>query len=87
LSRRFAHASLGGVLRGVQARQKACPLSGQPCKSEFKLTLAKAEVAFCCSNCKKATEKLDGDAQLEKVFNDKAFKVAFKVIKKEKDKE
>jgi YHS domain-containing protein len=70
-----------------QARQKGCPFSGKPCKSEFTITVAKAEVAFCCSSCMKATEKLGGDAQLEKVFNDKAFKVGFQVIKKEKDKE
>jgi YHS domain-containing protein len=67
-----------------QARQKACPLSGGPCKDEFKLTLAKAEVAFCCGNCKKSTEKLEGDAQLAKVFSEDAFKKAFVVVKKKK---
>lgn len=65
-----------------QAKQKACPLSGKPCSKDYTLTLGKAEVAFCCANCKGATEKLEGDAQLAKVFNEDAFKKAFVIEKK-----
>jgi hypothetical protein len=64
-----------------QAKQKACPISGRPCKEEFKLTVGKAQVAFCCPNCQKDASQLKGDAQLEKLFSEEVFKKAFKVNK------
>lgn len=70
-----------------QAKQKACPLSGRPCKEDFTLTVGKAKVAFCCENCQKAASQLEGDAQLEKLFNEEAFKKAFEVAKRENAKD
>lgn len=64
-----------------QAKQKACPLSGKATKGEFQMTVAGAKVGFCCGGCKDATSKLAGDAQLEKVFSEAAFKKAFEVKK------
>jgi len=67
-----------------QARQKACPMMGKPCNKDVKLTVAGADVTFCCAKCKTAVSKLKGDAQIEKVFNDKAFAKGFEVPKKSK---
>jgi hypothetical protein len=64
-----------------QAKQKACPLSGRPCKEDFKVTVGKAKVNFCCANCQKTASELKGDEQLEKLFSEKTFKKAFEVPK------
>ena len=85
--KKFATKANAQLVATQQARQKACPLSGNPCKADFTLTVAKAKIAFCCPNCKDAVAKLKGDAQLEKVFSDKAFKKAFAVPKPAQSKE
>lgn len=79
------HAAKGNaqLVATKQAKQKACPFSGGDINKDFKVTVGKAEVAFCCGNCKKSAEKLEGDAQLAKLFNDKAFEKAFVVAKKD----
>ncbi|HJN09898.1 MAG: hypothetical protein QGG09_13925 [Pirellulaceae bacterium] len=85
-TKKFATKANAQLVATKQARQKACPVSGKPHKKEFKLTLGKAEVAFCCPNCKEATAKLESDAQLEKLFSEAAFKTAFRVPKGKKKK-
>jgi YHS domain-containing protein len=66
-----------------QAKQEKCPFSGGPLKE--KLTVAGAEIQFCCNNCKGKAEKLEGDEQLVALFGDKAYeKAGFKVKKEEK---
>ncbi len=78
-TKKFATKANAQLVATKQARQKLCPISGKPYKDEFKLDVAKAKVAFCCSNCKDATAKLKGEAQLEKLFSEATFKKAFRV--------
>ena len=68
-----------------QAKQKACPISGQKLNPATKITVAGAPVCFCCNNCKGAVSKLTGDAQIDKAFGEKAFAKAFTVGKKKKN--
>ena len=51
---------------------------------EVKLKMDGAEVSFCCPKCKTAVAKLEAVAQVERVFNEQAFKRAFRVAKKTK---
>jgi YHS domain-containing protein len=61
-----------------QAKQAKCPFTGGPMKE--KLTVAGAEIQFCCNNCKGKAEKMEGDEQVVAIFGDEAFKKAgFKV--------
>jgi YHS domain-containing protein len=61
-----------------QAKQAKCPFTGGPMKE--KLTVAGAEIQFCCNNCKGKAEKMEGDDQVVALFGDEAFKKAgFKV--------
>ncbi|MBP87688.1 MAG: hypothetical protein CMJ64_13350 [Planctomycetaceae bacterium] len=55
-----------------QAKQAKCVFTGGPLKTQ--LTVAGAEVQFCCDKCKGKAEKLEGNAQLVALFGDKAFK-------------
>ncbi len=65
-----------------QAKQDKCPVSGQPCKAEHKITVNGATVAFCCPNCKGKAEKATGDDQMTMLFSNAAFdKAGFKVAK------
>ena len=77
--KKFATKANAQLVATRQARQKACPVSGNPHKKEFELAVGKAKVGFCCPNCKAATAKLEGAALLEKVFSEAAFKKAFEV--------
>jgi hypothetical protein len=63
-----------------QAKQTKCPFTGGPLKT--KLTIAGAEVQFCCNNCKGKAAKKEGNEQLVFVFGDKEFKKAGFVDKK-----
>jgi YHS domain-containing protein len=66
-----------------QAKQAKCPLTGKDVDTTTKISVAGANVCFCCNNCKGAVEKLKGDEQIAKVFSDAAFeKGGFKVGKK-----
>lgn len=67
-----------------QAKQAKCPLTGKDVDTTTKISVAGADVCFCCNNCKGAVEKLKGDEQIAKVFSDAAFeKAGYKVGKKE----
>jgi YHS domain-containing protein len=67
-----------------QAKQAKCPLTGKDLNPETKISVAGANVCFCCNNCKGTVEKLKGDEQIAKVFSDAAFeKAGYKVTKKE----
>ncbi|MGQ0635821.1 MAG: hypothetical protein ACT4QC_14515 [Planctomycetaceae bacterium] len=68
-----------------QTKQGKCPISGQDFKADKEMTINGAKVNFCCDMCIGAVKKKEGDAQLEAVFGDDAFKKAdFKVEKAEK---
>lgn len=66
-----------------QAKQAKCPFTGGPLKE--KLTVAGAEVQFCCNKCKGKAEGMEGDEQIVAIFGDEAFKKAgFKVGEEKK---
>lgn len=78
-SAKFAtKANLQLVATG-QAKQTACPISGQPVDDAHKLTVGGVEVGFCCPNCKGKAEKASPEEAAELVFGDKPFEKAFKV--------
>jgi YHS domain-containing protein len=66
-----------------QAKQEKCMLTGNKINPDTKITVAGAEVAFCCNMCKGKAEKAKGDEQITLIFSDAAFaKGGFKVAKK-----
>jgi YHS domain-containing protein len=81
---KFAAKANQQLLLTGQAKQAKCPLAGRPINPATAIDVAGTKVAFCCNNCKGAVGKLAGDAQLEKVFSDAAFKKGFVVGKEEK---
>ena len=69
-----------------QAKQKGCPMSGGEIDKEKMVKVgdkATVSVGFCCGNCQKAAAEMKGDKQILALFNDKAFKKAFVVAKKD----
>lgn len=67
-----------------QAKQEKCPFTGGKLNPETKITVAGANVCFCCNMCKGKAEKAKGDEQVALIFSDAAFeKGGFKVAKKE----
>lgn len=61
-----------------QAKQKKCPFTGGPLKTE--LTVNGATIKFCCDNCKGKAENLEGEAQVTALFGEAAWeKAEFKV--------
>lgn len=76
---KFAAAANAQLVATGQAKQTACPISGQPVDESKKLTVAGAEVTFCCDNCKGKVEKASPAEAAELVFGDKPFEKAFKV--------
>ncbi|NOX55454.1 MAG: hypothetical protein GXP27_13655 [Planctomycetes bacterium] len=82
--KKYAAKANAQLVATKQAKQKACPLSGRPCKKEINTKVAGTTVYFCCNGCKKRVAKLKGDAQIEKVFGEAAFKKGFKIAKKDK---
>lgn len=82
---KYAAKANAQLVATKQAKQKACPVMSKPCDKEVvKMKLAGTEVSFCCAKCKTGVAKLGTDAQIEKVFNEKAFKKAFEVAKQTK---
>lgn len=69
-----------------QFKQKACPISGQPCKAEHFAKISGVKVHFCCPNCKGKAEKTKKAEQVNLVFGDKPFKKAFEIAKKKEEK-
>ena len=78
---KWATKANGQLVATGQAKQKGCPISGKATKDGTEVTVAGAEVKFCCNGCKGKVNKAKGDAQLDLVFSDKAFKKAFAVGK------
>lgn len=74
----------GQLVATKQYAQEVCPLTGGKLNDDTAIKVDGAEVKFCCNNCKGTVEKLEGDAQVEKVFSEKAFvKGKFKLVKQE----
>ena len=79
-----------------QAKQQACPLSGQKLKdgTEVEVGYAEVKVAFCCPNCQKkanATKDADNEAEdklVALIFADEEkFAKAFKIGEEKEEKE
>lgn len=66
-----------------QAKQEACPFSGEAIDADTAIKVDGASVAFCCGNCKAKAEKSDDKIAL--LFEDKAFDKAFKVAGEKKE--
>ena len=81
---KYAAKANAQLVATKQAKQKACPLSGRPCKKQINTKVAGTTVYFCCNGCKNRVAKLQGDAQIKKVFGDSAFQKGFEVVKKGK---
>jgi YHS domain-containing protein len=79
-TKKFAAKANAQLVATGQAKQGACPFTGGKVNPETKITVAGAEVGFCCEKCQGKAEKLEGDKQVETVFSDAAFtKAKFKV--------
>ena len=63
-----------------QAKQVACPLSGEAVDASKTVKIEGVEVAFCCDMCKGKTEASKDQVTL--IFADKTFDKAFKVGEK-----
>ena len=78
---KFAAKANHQLVATKQAKQTACPFSGEDVDPATKIKVAGTEVGFCCDMCKgKAEASKD---QVELIFNDKAFEKGFKVGAKE----
>ena len=62
-----------------QAKQTACPLSGQPTDASKSVKVGGVSVAFCCANCQGKAKSAEGDKLVALVFDDAPFKKGFKV--------
>ncbi|HEX6984888.1 MAG TPA: YHS domain-containing protein [Planctomycetaceae bacterium] len=83
---KFATKANHQLVLTEQAEQKKCPITGRPLNKEQKVTVAGAEVTFCCPNCKGKVAKAEGEEQMELVFSDKAFEKAYEVKKEDGEK-
>jgi YHS domain-containing protein len=75
---KFAAKANAQLIATGQAKQEKCPLSGGALDTATKITVAGADVCFCCDKCQAKAK--DAKDQVEFLFNDKAFeKAGFKV--------
>ena len=78
---KFAAAANAQLVATGQAKQEKCPLSGGALDTATKISVAGADVCFCCEKCQAKAK--DAKDQVEFLFNDKAFeKAGFKVSAK-----
>lgn len=73
---KYATKANAQIVASGQVKQAACAITGKPCKPTQNVTVAGTKVYFCCPGCKGKVAKLTGDAQLNAVFSDAAFKKA-----------
>ena len=78
---KFATKANTQLVATGQAKQKACPFSGEDVDPNTKIKVSGVEVGFCCDMCKAKAEASKDAAEL--IFNDKAFDKGFKVGKSE----
>lgn len=83
---KFATKANYQLVASGQAKQKACPLSGNKCNPQVTSKVGDVKVAYCCEKCKSKVGKASAEQRLAMVFSDAAFEKAFE-IKKEKKKE
>jgi len=76
---KFAAKANHQLVASKQAKQKACPLSGEDVDASTAIKVSGIEIAFCCNMCKgKAEAEKD---QIAFLFDDKKFEKAYKVGK------
>lgn len=63
---KYAAKAAAQMLGTGEMKQVACPLTGKPINPETAIDVEGVKVAFCCNNCKGATEKASD--KLAKVF-------------------
>lgn len=73
-SKPFAAKANHQLVLTKQYVQKKCPFSGGDINPEQSVTVGDVKVGFCCGNCKGKAEKMEGDAQVEALFGEDAFK-------------
>jgi len=79
-TKKFAAKANAQLVATGQAKQGACPFSGGKLNPDTKITVAGADVCFCCEKCQAKAQKLEGAAQVDALFGDAAFaKGKFKV--------
>lgn len=78
-SKKYAEKANHQLVATKQYVQKGCPFSGGKVNKDTAVKFKGTSVAFCCDGCKsKFVKAKDDAAKLKLVFNDKAFKTAFK---------
>ena len=81
---KFAAKANHQLVATEQAKQKACPITGQPAKDAQAVAVGGVDVHFCCPNCKGKVAKAEPAEQINLVFADKSFEKGFEVKKAEK---
>lgn len=66
-----------------QFKEVKCPLAGKDLNPDTAIEVAGVKVCFCCNGCKGKASKAEGDAQIDLIFNDKAFEKGFEIVKAE----
>ncbi len=64
-----------------QAKQTACPLTGDALEAATKVKVGGVEVQFCCDDCKAKVAAAKPEEQIQMVFGSKPFGKGFKVAK------
>lgn len=78
-TKKYAQKANHQLVATKQYVQKGCPFSGGEVNKDTAVKFNGTSIAFCCDGCKsKFTSAKDDAAKLKLVFNDKAFKTAFK---------
>ena len=83
---KFAAKANHQLVATGQAKEVKCPLKDKRLNPQTVIDVAGVKVCFCCGGCKAKALRAKGDAQIELVFNDKAFKTGFKIAKPKKGK-
>jgi hypothetical protein len=73
----FATRANHQLVATKQYVQKSCPFSGKPVDSAVTTTVSGVDVGLCCNGCKSKVEKAKPEKQVELVFADKPFTIAF----------
>src|SRR5688500_17676620 len=74
---KFAAKANHQLVATKQAKQVACPFTGEAVDAATKIKVEGAEVAFCCDMCKGKAEAAEDKVTL--IFAEKGFDKAFKV--------
>ncbi len=82
-TKKFAAKANHQMVGTEQAVLKKCPFTGKSLNPATKISVQGVNVCFCCFKCQGKAKKAEGKAQVELIFNQKAFKKGFEVKKGE----